>query len=240
MKFVFEWLLAPIDPSRGHALSDAVAWHGRLMVLAWCVLLPAGVMMARFWKLAPGQKWPEEADNKLWWRAHLMLQYSGGLAVAGAMTLVGLGGALPRGVHTRLGWCVAGLLAAQFISGWLRGTKGGPAAAATGGSPRGDHYDMTSRRRLFERTHKAAGYIALATAIAAVASGLWLANAPRWMWLAVGVWWIALSGVAFVWQRQGRAIDTYQAIWGPDLSHPGNSRKPIGWGVRRRNGGQPQ
>ena len=34
-------------------------------------------------------------------------------------------------------------------------------------------------------------------------------------------------------QRQGRCIDTYQAIWGPDPRHPGNRLKPVGWGVRR-------
>ena len=36
-----------------------------------------------------------------------------------------------------------------------------------------------------------------------------------------------------VLQRRGRAIDTYQAIWGPGAEHPGNQRKPIGWGIRQ-------
>jgi hypothetical protein len=44
-------------------------------------------------------------------------------------------------------------------------------------------------------------------------------------------------GAAFArWQRAGRCIDTYQAIWGPDPAHPGNRRPPVGWGVRRPRG----
>jgi hypothetical protein len=44
-----------------------------------------------------------------------------------------------------------------------------------------------------------------------------------------------------VLQIRGRAVDTYQAIWGPDLDLPGNRMKPIGFGVRRRgdSGGAP-
>lgn len=63
--------------------------------------------------------------------------------------------------------------------------------------------------------------------------GLTVADAPRWMVLMLVTWWMGLA-VAFVrWQRQGRCIDTYQAIWGPDPLHPGNDRAPIGWGVSR-------
>jgi hypothetical protein len=47
------------------------------------------------------------------------------------------------------------------------------------------------------------------------------------------MWWLVLIA-GFVWlQRQGRCIDTYQAIWGPDTAHPGNRIKPIGWGIKR-------
>jgi hypothetical protein len=54
--------------------------------------------------------------------------------------------------------------------------------------------------------------------------------------LVLALWW-ALLGAAFArWQRAGRCIDTYQAIWGPDPAHPGNRRPPVGWGVRRPRG----
>ena len=232
---MLDWLATPIDPARVHDVAAAVAWHGRLMVLAWAVLLPAGVIMARFWKVTPAQKWPNQLDNTIWWHAHIGLQYAGGLAALLALALVIAGGAMPRGLHALLGWCVVGLLAVQCLSGWLRGTKGGPTAPAPDGSLRGDHYDMTPRRRAFESIHKSAGYFALGIALGRLATGLWLANAPRWMWLVLAIWFPALAGLSLVWQRQGRAVDTYQAIWGPDPAHPGNRMQPIGWGVQRRH-----
>ena len=230
---MFDWLMTSIDPSRPHAVADAIAWHGRLMVLAWGGLLPLGVVIARFWKITPRQDWPNKADNKVWWRCHLALQYGGGvLAAAGLFVVFSRGGGV-GGWHGVLGWSVLGLLCVQVLGGWLRGTKGGPTDPAADGSLRGDHYDMTPRRRAFERVHKVVGYLALALAMAGLTTGLWLANAPRWMWLSLGLWWSLLVVLSLVWQRQGRAIDTYQAIWGPDPSHPGNHRAPIGWGIRR-------
>ncbi|MGL4239726.1 MAG: cytochrome b561 domain-containing protein, partial [Beijerinckiaceae bacterium] len=106
---------------------------------------------------------------------------------------------------------------------------GGP----TEPSVRGDHYDMTARRRAFEHLHKSAGYLALALGVAAIVTGLWQANAPRWMWIALAAWWGLFLAAFVALQRRGLAFDTYQAIWGPDACHPGNARRPIGWGVRR-------
>jgi hypothetical protein len=135
--------------------------------------------------------------------------------------------------HAWLGWVVVAACALQFLSAWLRGTKGGPTDPRPDGSLAGDHYDMTVRRRVFEHLHKHLGYIAIALSMAAIGSGLWLVNAPRWMLLVIGLWWLVLIVVWSVLQRRGRAIDTYQAIWGPDQMHPGNAMLPIGWGVRR-------
>jgi hypothetical protein len=92
---------------------------------------------------------------------------------------------------------------------------------------------MTPRRLAFEYAHKTLGYLALLLGIAAIATGLWQANAPRWMALGLIGWWGCVIAAFIVLQRRGRAFDTYQAIWGPDLRHPGNRRKPIGWGIRR-------
>jgi hypothetical protein len=86
----------------------------------------------------------------------------------------------------------------------------------------------------FERLHKTIGWLALVASIAVVALGLVLADAPRWMPLALSLLWLALAGAFAVLQRRGRCIDTYQAIWGPGSMHPGNRIPPIGWGVRRR------
>ena len=53
------------------------------------------------------------------------------------------------------------------------------------------------------------------------------ANAPIFLWLVLGGWWaLLILGFAYL-QRMGKALDTYQAIWGPDPELPGNQREPI-------------
>jgi hypothetical protein len=141
----------------------------------------------------------------------------------------GTGTSAAARAHTLLGWalCLAGW--AQVASGLLRGSKGGP----TDRQLQGDHYDMTRWRYAFERLHKALGWLALVGAVGAIALGLAVADAPRWMALVLGAWWLALAALFVCLQHQGRCIDTYQAIWGPDEHHPGNHLPVVGWGVRR-------
>ena len=228
-----DWLWASIDPARSHEISFAVSWHGRSMVLAWGVLAPLAVLGARYFKIMPGQDWPHVLDNQLWWRVHWI-----GQALVFVLTLLGfaliLSSAGDWGLHKTLGYSILVLAALQIASGIFRGTKGGPTAPAADGSLRGDHYDMTPWRIGFEFLHKSLGYALLLLAAITITTGLWAANAPVWMWISLGIWWAALLTLATILQRQGLAVDTYQAIWGPDLSHPGNQRKPIGWGVRRK------
>ncbi len=227
---MIEWLLAPVDPDRAHEVSTYVSWHGRLMVLAWGALFPIGILSARFWKITPRQDWPRELDNQLWWRAHLRLQYTGGVAMLAGLAIVLLS-ETGDSTHAYLGWVIMGFAALQFLAGWLRGTKGGP----TDTRLRGDHFDMTSRRLAFEHFHKIAGYALLALAAWGITSGLWQANAPVWMWASLVLWWSILITTFVILQRRGMAVDTYQAIWGPDPSLPGNQRPPIGWGVTRHS-----
>ena len=232
---MLEWLLASVDASRAHDVPALLAWHARVMTMAWGVLVPLGILAARFLKLWPGQNWPERLDHPGWWHVHRAFQY-----LAGLLTLLGLGLVLawrtrggPVSGHMLLGWSVFGLAGVQFASAWLRGTKGGPTAPAPDGSWRGDHYDMSPHRVAFEYVHKVGGYLALLLAMMAVLTGLWQANAPRWMWLGIGGWWLACLIVFVVLQRRGLAFDTYQAHWGADPVHPGNRRPPIGFGIRR-------
>ena len=233
---MLEWLSAPIDHARLHEVGAYVSWHGRFMVLAWSFLFPLGIIVARFFKIMPRQDWPDHLDNQAWWVAHRLLQYGGGLVIVLALLLIWVAPyAGDAGLmHRIFGWTVVGLCAIQMLTGLFRGTKGGPTDRAGDGSLAGDHYDMTLRRKLFEHFHKNLGYAALLLACFATASGLWIANGPRWMWIAVILWWIILAVMFAVLQRRGMAVDTYQAIWGPDEDHPGNRMKPIGWGVVRR------
>ena len=235
---MLDWLLAPIDPSRLHDLPMLVAWHGRMMVLSWAFLIPLGVIAARFFKILPGQDWPRALDNHVWWTTHRICQYLGAaLTLAGlGLIILSIGGARLASTHALFGWSIVLLTSGQVLGGLLRGSKGGPTDAAPDGSLHGDHYSMTRRRLVFEYIHKFAGYLALALGCAAIASGLWKANAPHWMWLAIGAWWGALVIASVVLQRRGFVVDTYQTIWGPDKTHPGNNRRPIGLGISRRDG----
>jgi hypothetical protein len=226
------WLSSPLSGADSHHLDGWIVWHARLMVLAWAVLLPLGAIAARYYKVTPKQDWPRELDNRAWWHAHRSLQYSAALIMLAGLALVWKDSApasTPAILHTYLGWGVLALGLVQLISAWLRGSKGGP----TGLQMRGDHYDMTAHRRWFERIHKICGWTAVCAAVLTVILGLWAADAPRWMALVLSAWWLALLGWGVRLERAGRCIDTYQAIWGPDLKHPGNQRAQPGWGMLR-------
>jgi hypothetical protein len=231
---LLDWLSAPLSGADTHTIETVVYWHARLMVLAWGVLLPMGVLAARFFKVLPGQDWPRVLDAKPWWHAHRALQWSGlllmTLAIGLVLTREGTSGVGPAALaHAWLGWSLAAAGWLQVAAAQARGTKGGPTAPTM----RGDHYDMTTRRVRFEQLHKALGWLAMLASVACIVLGLVVADAPRWMLLTLGLWWMVLVGAFVVLQRAGRCVDTYQAIWGPDPVHPGNRRSPVGWGVRR-------
>lgn len=231
-----EWLLAPMDPSRVHEVGVALSWHARLMVLGWGILSPVAVLIARFFKIMPGQDWPRELDNQTWWLTHWI-----GQSLVIGLSLVGLYLVLPLSeqsltLHQWMGRLVLGLAVIQVLLGLFRGSKGGPTDPARDGSYSGHHYDMTRWRRLFESLHKTIGYGVLLCAAATILSGLWEANAPNWMWLALALWWPLLVLAFLMMQKRGMAIDTYQAIWGDDPDLPGNRGPKPGWGVKRHGG----
>jgi hypothetical protein len=238
---MIDWLVAPIDATRPHDVGGLMSWHARSMVAAWAVLVPAGILAARYLKVTPWQDWPRELDNRTWWNLHRGAQYSAGVLMLVGLVLVlahqgPVASVTPQAwLHRWLGWAVMVLAGVQFASGWTRGTKGGPNAPAPDGSPRGDHFDMTPRRVAFEWVHKSAGTVAALLAVATILSGLWQLNAPHWMWFLLALWWGALVMAVAVLERVVGAHDTYQAIWGPDPALPGNRRRPIGWGKRRRS-----
>lgn len=228
-----EWLLSPIDGARAHEVGFAVSWHARTMVLGWGVIAPLAVIVARFFKILPGQDWPRALDTQFWWRSHWI-----GHSMVLGLSIFGMALVLPSrwsemSLHNWLGYGVLAGLALQVLLGLMRGSKGGPTAPARDGSLRGDHYDMTRRRRTFEALHKSIGYAVLALAIVTILLGLWKANAPVWMWVVLGIWWPALISAFVLLQRRGMAVDSYQAIWGDDPELPGNRLPMPGWGVRR-------
>lgn len=236
---MLEWLLASIDPSRPHDVGFAVSWHARFMVLAWGVMAPSFVLIARFLKITPRQDFPRELDNQFWWKCHLHGQIMVLVLTFVAFVLILFARSGQIGLHGFLGYSVLFCLTMQVTLGFGRGTKGGPTDQRPDGSLHGDHYDMTRWRLAFEHLHKAIGYFTLSLAAATIVAGLWLSNAPRWMWILILGWWV-VWGIAFVTlQKRGWAIDTYAAIWGTDPRHPGNRRPRPGWGMRRPETRQP-
>ena len=191
---MMEWLLASIDSLRPHELSEAVVWHGRLMVLGWAFLFPIGILIARFLKTTPKQDWPNHLDNQFWWHTHWIMQSIGGIAVAVAAYLIwgSTGNSLAAWIHHIIGWIVIAFCGVQILSGLLRGSKGGPTDLNRDGLPNGDHFDMTPRRKAFEYLHKSLGYVAILLSWITTFVGLWLANAPHWMFLVLFIWFTAV------------------------------------------------
>ncbi len=228
---MLNWLLSPVDPSRVHEVGALVSWHARSMVLAWGVLVPVGIVAARYFKVTPKQPWPEQLDSHAWWITHRVAQYT-----ALALMVLGLGLilSLPQEtgsvtpylwVHRLMGWSALAMALHQLLSGVFRGSKGGPTDPA--GQMRGDHYDMTPRRLLFERLHKTIGHLALALAVIAILTGLWQANAPYGLWILILGWWGGLAGFLVLIAPRLRRVPTYQAIWGPSPEHPGNRSQDV-------------
>ena len=236
------WLLTPISGSTIHVVPSAVAWHGRLMVLAWLFMMPAIFLVARFYKITPKQNWPNRLDNPFWFIWHRRGGYAIGALVLLAMVMIlwseNWAFRLSSG-HAVLGTLVLALAVIQIAGGYLRGTHGGPVDPFTRRKkPKtewpGDHFSMTRRRILFEYIHKTSGYILVPLAALVIYSGLYDVDAPRWMWIAGTSVWLICAGAFIRLQALGRCVDTYQAIWGTDPSLPGNKRRsPIGIGIRR-------
>ena len=215
-----------------HEIAGWAAWHGRLMVLAWNIVLPLGALIARFGKVPDTRRWPARLDHPAWFWLHVRMQWAGvGVMAfaAGLALLHATGRTEVARVHHWFGWIVVGCGLAQLAMALLRGSKGGPGEDRL----RGDHYDMTVRRVLFEWGHKTLGWLVVPVVWAATGLGLAVADAPRWMAVVLLCWWVALLAVFAALQRAGQCIDTYQAIWGDGAAHPGNARRPIGFGVRR-------
>ena len=58
MAAVMEPLALPWSGSAAHTMAPWALRHARCMVLAWGVLLPLGALVARFFKVLPGQDRP--------------------------------------------------------------------------------------------------------------------------------------------------------------------------------------
>jgi hypothetical protein len=219
-------LAAVLTLVRSAVLPSALALHGALMIVAWGCLLPLGGIVARYFKVTPAQDFPAAVDNLFWWRMHRTLQY-GGLTTAAVALFVVLrqtGGQFDT-AHGRCGLVVMVLAGLQLASPLFRGSKGGP--TEPGARPddartwRGDHFDMTLRRRLFEAWHKPVGWLLIALAQATLLLGAQLAGGPDWLVALLGLMTGALAFAVADCRLHGRWIDTHAAIWGRVRRDPG-------------------
>ena len=211
------------------SLTEAMAIHATLMIVAWGGMMPLGGIVARYFKVVPGQGFPEVVDNPFWWNWHRGLQY-GGLAVATVALAVifwETGGSIDT-LHGSLGVAVMGLGGLQLLSPLFRGRKGGPtdqgADPSDPASWRGDHYDMTLRRHLFEAWHKTMGWGLIVLAAVTILLGIQLVGAPSWLLVLAGMLQAAMLCGLIDGRLRLRWVDTYAALWGPDPEHPGNRK----------------
>jgi hypothetical protein len=209
-------------------------YHAILMVGIWFVLVPLCIITIRFGKPKPtlnGIREKVSIRNKVWWWFSV---HKYGLMLAVGLSLAGLAVAMTasRGfsgsLHSIFGISTITLGCLQVVSGWLRGIHGGrnyytadPNDPATW---RGDHYDMTPRRRRFEAYHKTAGYFSIFFAVGAAASGLMQYPMPVLMGVILVIGLVTLV-LCIVLEYKGYRYDGYRAAHGYNPEHPYNKAR---------------
>ena len=191
---MLDWWLAPLSGATDHVIAAPVAWHARLMVLAWGVLIPVGVLWARFWKVAPrpglaAANSTTSAGGTRTARCRSAVSWSG-LGRAGA-------GLSPRrrdpGRRGRT-TCSAGPWSRRARGRWRTASPAAARAARRRRRCAGDHYDMTPVARVLRADPQVARL-----------GRRWSAPSPRsrrasspptrragW-WRRIAAWWLLLG-----------------------------------------------
>jgi hypothetical protein len=204
------------------------------MVGIWFVLVPFCIVAIRFGKPKPkpnGITLKVNIRHKIWWWFSV---HKYGLYLAVFLSLGGLAvalivsGGFSGSVHAVLGLTTISLGVLQVVSGLLRGTHGGRfynnADPNDPSTWRGDHYDMTPRRRKFEAYHKNAGYFAGFFAVGAVGSGLMQYPMPGMIWFIVFAG-LGILILAIILEYKGLRHDGYRAAHGNNPDHPFNEAR---------------
>lgn len=206
-------------------------YHAVFMVFIWMLLVPVAILMLRYHKPKPTFKGLTKKLTKFeptwaFFNFHKYgLYYGIALSVLGLIIAFAVNGGFSGTVHSFFGTATVILGVLQGVSAYNRGGHGGrhyekndPDDPTTW---RGDHYDMTPRRKRFEAYHRTLGYGTMFCAVGAIASGLtqypmsWLA----WTLAGLGAVYVAW---AVVREYKGTVYDTYRAAFGTDPEAPFN------------------
>lgn len=209
-------------------------YHAILMVGVWFVLVPLCVMSIRFGKPKPtfdGLKIQIKLTHLEWWwfSVHKVGLYLAiFLVLGGAVVALTVSKGFSGSTHSIFGLATILMGCLQVFSSWLRGKHGGRYYfTADPNNPdtwRGDHYDMTPRRKRFEAYHKTAGYFTLACAAGAVGSGLMQFPMPGLaLFFAISI--ITIFVVVVFLEYKGYRHDGYRAAFGYDPEHPYNKAR---------------
>jgi hypothetical protein len=161
--------------------------HGVLMAVSWGILLPLGVIFARFYRHVE----PNKGPRAVWFVAHQALQYSG-VIIAAVGFIVAI--YMERDAshfattHAKLGLTVMCLGLTQPLNAFIRPHPG-------------EKY-----RAIWSAWHKSAGYIAVLLAVATIFLGLNLIGAAVGFRVAYGV----LSGGLIVFYLAKWALEVRQ------------------------------
>lgn len=221
-------------PFLGRTIEIHWDYHALLMTGVWFVLVPIAVLVLRFFKAKPTtngiEKGTRNLDPKLiCWTVHFYVLYPAiGISLIGMTVAVVVSSGFSGSAHAMFGIATMFFGCMQVVSGWLRGTHGGERGAdSKPGDPstwRGDHYDMTPRRRWFEAYHKTAGYFTIALALGAVSSGLMLYWMPA-LATALAVIFIGVLVLSVFLEGKGYRQDTYRSVYGKHPDHPYNKAR---------------
>lgn len=202
--------------------------HAVLMCSVWLILVPVGILAIRFFKPRPTPYGIDRGTGRfdrrlIWWTIHYGILYPAiALAVGGVCIAVFVSGGFSGSVHATLGITTVLFGGLQIVTAWFRGSHGGKHGAtsdpADPGTWRGDHFDMTPRRRWFEAYHKTGGYFAICLACGAIGSGLMRYWIPS-LAISVVVVGAVLLGAFVVLEGKGFRQDTYRSVYG---NHPDN------------------
>ncbi|TYI58231.1 hypothetical protein E1A91_D11G340800v1 [Gossypium mustelinum] len=134
-------------------LQPVLAVHGFMMFLSWGILIPGGILAARYLKHVKGDGW---------YQIHIYLQYSGlAIILLGVLFAVAeLRGFYVSSLHVKLGIAAIVFASVQPMNAYLR-----PEKPANG-------EDASTKRLIWEYFHVIIGRGAIAIGIAALSTGM--------------------------------------------------------------------